>query len=276
MSALDLKALAAAAAETEDLNVDKSGFERKPLEEGACLLRLRDYIETGRYASKNPAYKPGLKVDLVFEVSSKKHLVEIDGKKVPALMYVSLGKGSTATSQYKKLFNSMNKALGGTHKNFLTMIDQPLKAHITQNKVGEGKDQKIYANLDEKGVWSFVPAVREVLDEDGEVESSTPINVKELHGNSKVFMWENEGISDDMVVAMWETLFIDGTREDKDKNVVSKNTIQEKIMTNLEWVGSRTEALTQENLVDDSLLEADESDLAEGATAPEDEDVDCL
>tara|TARA_Y100000310_G_scaffold344203_2_gene455702 strand:- start:714 stop:1220 length:507 start_codon:yes stop_codon:yes gene_type:complete len=154
----------------------------------------------------------------------------------------------------------MNKALGGKHKNFLTMINQPLKGEITHNITDEGTEKaKTWANIDDKGVWSFVPAERIILDEDGEEESRTPLKVRELHGTPTAFLWENAGLTDDQVIAMWNCIHIEGTRTSKDKDgtekVVSKNTYQEKIMANLEWEGSRTQALTQENILDESLLE---------------------
>jgi len=50
---------------------------------------------------------------------------------------------------------------------------------------------------------------------------------------------------------MWESIFIEGEREvekDGKKEMLSKNWIQETVMENIEWEGSVTQALTQEQI----------------------------
>ena len=52
---------------------------------------------------------------------------------------------------------------------------------------------------------------------------------------------------------MWDSLYIDGTRTDKDGNEVSKNWLQELIKKNIEWEGSRLQSLVEEDISIDDL-----------------------
>lgn len=245
---MDFSKLGKAAAESEDMTQNKS-FEREVPRVGVALLRFKDYIETGRHESKNAAHKPALKAILVFELNHPDHLIEIDGKKVPSTITIRLNKGSTSKSGFRKLFNVMNKAHGGEYQHFVEMLGLPFLGEIYHNTTGEGDTKKVYANLDLDGAWSL----REPIQIDALTNTQTPIPVTELHGDPKVFLWENSSISDEDVVTMWESIYIEGTREvedakTKEKKEVSKNWIQELIMKNIEWEGSTTQALTQEHI----------------------------
>lgn len=261
---MDFSALGQAATESDDLTQNKS-FERAMPRAGVALLRLRDYIETGRHEGKNASYKPALKTMLVFELLHPEHAQEFDGKKEPMILTVRMNKGATTKSGYKKLFNVMNTACGGNKQHFVEMIGQPFLGEIYHNSVGEGENKKTYANLDLDGAWSLKAPVQT----DAIMNTSTPIPVPELHGTPKAFLWENETVSDAQITEMWESIFIEGEREvedkaTKEKKMVSKNWIQETIMKNIEWEGSVTQALTQEHI----SLDGDEP-VAEGAVADE-------
>ncbi len=246
---VDFSKLGRAAAETDDQSQEKS-FERELPAAGAALMRFIGYIETGRHEPKNPAHKPSLNAMLVYELSTPKHLIEMDGKKVPQKFTLRLPKGSTAKSKYKKVFNMMNKACGGGHTHFFQMLGKPLMGEIFHNDNGkEGAEKQTYANLDDNGAYSFKAPVQV----DPLTDTKTPIPVAELHGTLQGFTWENESISDEDYVAMWESLHIEGTREDKDGKSVSKNWIQETIQKNMEWEGSTLQALTEEHISIDDL-----------------------
>lgn len=261
---MDFSKLGRSAAETDDQSVEKS-FERELPKEGVALMRFTGYIETGRHEPANPTHKPALKTMLTFELSGPKHLIEMDGRKVPQKFTLRLNKGMTSKSGYKKVFNMMNKAMGGGHTHFFQMLGKPLLGTITHNSNGkEGAEKRTYANLDDNGAYSFRSCMRE--DElSGEL---TQIPVPEVHNPIQGFLWENESIEDADYVEMWDSLFIDGTRE-KDGKEVSKNWLQELIMTNMEWEGSTCQALTQEHISLDSLdgLETGSVDLVAAATS---------
>ncbi len=246
---VDFSKLGRAAAETDDQSQEKS-FARELPAAGAALMRFTGYIETGRHEPKNPTHKPALKTMLVFELSTPKHLIEMDGKKAPQKFTLRLNKGMTSKSGYKKVFNMMNKACGGGHTHFFQMLGKPLLGEIFHNDNGkEGAEKQTYANLDDNGAYSFKAPVQV----DPLTDAVTPIPVAELHGELQGFVWENESMSDEEYVAMWESLHIEGTREDKDGKEVSKNWIQETIQKNMEWEGSTLQALTEEHISLDDL-----------------------
>jgi len=280
---MDYSKLGTAASQSEDMTQNKT-FERELPRAGVALLRLRDYIETGRHESKNPQYKPALKAMLVFELNHPDHMIDIDGKKVPAIITIRMNKGATSASGFKKLFNVMNLAHGGQFHHFVQMIGLPFLGEIYHNTSGEGAKKKTYANLDLAGAWSLKAPVQI----DALTNNQTPIPVAELDGTPKVFLWENGSLEDDDVISMWESIFIDGEREvedpkTKEKKMVSKNWIQELIMKNIEWEGSTTQALTQEHITLEEHEEDGEgtdpalSDLAGAAAGdPSDDDVPSL
>ncbi len=245
---MDFSKLGTAAAESDDLTQNKV-FDRPLPREGVALLRLRDYVELGRHESNVATYKPALKVLLTFELNHPDHMVEFDGKQEPSIITIRLNKGGTAKSGYKKLFNVMNKACGGQCHHFVQMIGKAFLGEIYHNTNGEGDKKKTYANLDLDGAWSLKAPVQV----DTLTNTKTAIPVTELHGIAKAFLWENPSIEDADVVAMWDSIFIEGEREVEDaktktKKTVSKNWIQETIMKNIEWEGSTTQALTQEHI----------------------------
>lgn len=236
---MDYSALGQAAATSEDLTVERKTTREAP-REGVALLRLVDYIETGRHEAKNPQHKPSLKVMLTFELSHPDHMIEVDGKKVPQKITIRVNKTYSDKGKYMPLFKAMNRALGGTYSHFVQMIGKPLLGQIYHNE-WEGKK---YANLDIDGAWSFAEPVMK----DPIAGTSTPVPVPEMHGTPKVFLWEADGLSDEQIVEMWESVYIEGTRINDAGKEISKNWIQETIMDNIEWEGSTVQALTQEHI----------------------------
>lgn len=245
---VDFSKLGRQAAESDDQSQEKS-FERELPKEGVALMRFTGYIETGRHEPLNPKHKPALKTMLIFELNGPKHLIEMDGKKVPQKFTLRLNKGMTSKSGYKKVFNMMNKAMGGGHTHFFQMLGKPIIGTIYHNDNGkEGAEKKIYANLDDNGAYSF----RSTEKEDELTGEMVKIPVMEVHGELQGFTWENESMDDEDYLNMWNALFIDGTRE-KDGKEISKNWIQETIQKNMEWEGSTLQALTEEHLDIDEL-----------------------
>lgn len=243
---MDFSQLGNAAAQSEDMSQVKS-FERELPATGAALMRITGYVETGRHESRNPKHKPALKCMIMFELSTPKHLIEMDGKKVPQKFMLRLNKGLTAKSGFKKVFNQLNAATGGNSQHIFQMFGKPLMGEIFHNTTGEGENKKTYANLDNDGAYSFkAPSQEDPLT--GEVKE---IPVLELHNKLQGFLWEPdpEHISDEQYVEMWNDLFIEGEHEaDKDGKVRTKNWIQESIKENIEWEGSRLQSLVEEDL----------------------------
>lgn len=251
---MDYSVLGQAAAASEDLTVERKTTRELP-REGIALLRLVDYIETGRHEAKNPQHKPSLKVMLTFELSHPDHMIEIDGKKVPQKITVRVNKTYSDKGKYIPLFKAMKRCFPEANiQHFVQMIGMPMLGRIYHTE-WEGKK---YANLDVDGAWSFAEAVQE----DALTQVKTPVPVPELDGEPKVFLWEPEGVTDEQIKEMWESIYIDGVRTDDKGKEVSKNWIQETIMSNIEWEGSTTQALTQEHIsLDDDEEPAGTTDL---------------
>lgn len=251
---IDINSVAEIAAKQDDLTKAAEFKDREPLAEGNVLLRLREYLELGLHKGNEKFPKPKQKAKIVFETVSKKHREEnADGKMVPRTIEVYFNLGTTASAGNRKLFTSMNNSLGGGYTHFAELIGKGFKATIVNNK--SEKNGKVYSNLDKDGVYSFVPPM--LLDDEG--EPTKPIAIPEMHGKPKLFLWEMDGLSDDQIKEMWDDIYIEGEWEAKEANgdqparpARSKNVIQEKIMENLAWEGSRTEGLTQ------SFVELDE------------------
>ena len=168
---IDFASIGAAAVETDDLTVDKV-FERELPRAGVALLRLREYVELGRHQPKNAEHKPSLETYLVFELNHPDHMQEFNGVAEPMTMKIRLNKGATAKSGYKKLFNVMNKACGGMHKHFISMINSAFLGEVYHNP-SKADPKKVYANLDLQGAWSLkAPAQVDAL-----TNTSVPIPV---------------------------------------------------------------------------------------------------
>lgn len=255
---LDLNAISNAALESEDTSIDSSGdFVRPVPEAGGTLGRIREYVELGKYAPDAvglaKGYNPAKKGYLVIELLHKRHMYEMGEKKVPHEVKVFFNKGVKATSNYKKLFKQINSATGGTAKTFVDLLNKPFKAKVVLKVVGEGESKKTYANLE-----NYDAPERE--NDSGDM---VKVNVPELHGKVRLFLWENETVSDAMILGMWASIANVGTytkNAGKDnESEESLNFDQDRIMTNMEWEGSRTQ----------SLVVPEEIDLGEAPVTPE-------
>lgn len=246
---LDLSAISQAAVESENTSVDSSGnFKRPDPVAGKTLGRIREYVELGRFepdaVGLAKGYNPAKKGYLIIELLHKRHQIEMGEKTVPHEVKVYFNKGVKATSNYKKLFKQINKATGGTAKTFVDLINKPFAAKVVLNVVGEGEAKKTYANLE-----NFDVPERE--NDDGDMVA---VAVPELVGAIRLFLWENDTVTDDMVKAMWASIQKDGTytkNAGKDnESEESMNFDQNRIMTNMDWEGSRTQSLVIEEDID--------------------------
>lgn len=239
----------------EDLNNPSAGgFTRENPEAGIALLRLQSYIEVGMVQPSNKTWKPSIDCIFTFELLHPKHMIEPEGKPAFPMTYtMHVPKSNTVGSRYIKLFNAMNhetlKDGSPRHKNFNTMIGRtPFLGTLTERIVGEGKEQKKYINLTDKdGAWKIgVPEYE--ADPIGKPGVVTLVPVPEMHQPGKVFLWEQDGWTDEQIKFAWDTLFIEG-ENDKGK---SKNWIQDLISSpkNLDWENSRTRQIVEAGVLD--------------------------
>lgn len=229
------------AAETVDLTDESSGgFTRELPRAGVALFRLRDYIELGHFDSNNPKYKPALKTQLVFELHHPDHIREIDGDKFPDLLIVRVNHARGGKSRYIRLFKKMNYTGNKTH--FAQMLGDSFLGAI-HHKADANDPKKIYVNLDdENGDWTIgAPRVVDPL-----TTEVTEVPIPEQHGTSRLFLWENEGLTDADVKEMWDSIYIEGENSDGK----SKNFLQEAVKSSNGWTGSQTQ-----QVVDAGVLE---------------------
>ena len=263
MSKIDINEIANAAAVEYDMTKNVE-FVHKIPEKVIAFLRFRDYVELGVHDSKNPNNKPSVQCMYVFELLHKKHMLEDnEGNKYPALLTVRLPKGKTDASMSRKLFKKMNYLGKATHVSQL--LGDAFLADISHNKSGD----KTYANIAEDGAWS-IRAPRHTKLDDEMNETVVEVPVPEMQGESRLFLWENPGLSEDFIRAMWQTIYIDGTYT-KDEQEFSKNWIQELIINSNDWEGSATQTATNPDNFKVTSTEAN-VDLAEEPTQPDDID----
>jgi hypothetical protein len=244
---IDYAAIGVAAAAAEDQTQMKAGgggFERPLPAAGKCVLRLQQYIEIGVQAPRNKTYKPQIEVMLRFELLTPKHMIELETEngteKIPNFIDIRVPKGGR-DSKYGRLFAALN--CSGKYNHFAQMVGTGAwMAEVTHNESGTGDDKKTYANLDKNKAWTFAaPVVEDPIS--GSVQN---IPVPELHGEPRVFLYENKGLTDEQYLATWDSLFIEGEHEAKgDKPAKSKNWIQELIIGSLKFGESRLKKLLE-------------------------------
>jgi hypothetical protein len=142
---------------------------------------------------------------------------------------------------FKKLFNAMTYGRSDI-KHFAQMLGEPFLVNIHHNKTKDATSGKetIYANLNNsEGVYS-IGAPRHT-DPVSEVVTDLVPHIKQPFSPVRIFLWNNP------TKPTWDSLFIDGTREVKDKegNVTheSKNWLQEKIIGALNYTGSPLDSM---------------------------------
>ncbi len=231
----DLAKQAAQGEDQANMKYGGGGFERDTPAEGVAMLRLLEYIEYGYAEPKKEGWKSAIEVRLRFELHTKAHLItyqDSEGKDVtvPNTIDVYLSKGG-AGSLYGRLFSSLNYA--GKFNHFAEMVGQGAwLADVTHNVKGD----TTYANLNNANGWTFrAPVIADPV-----AGTTTEVTIPEAHGNIKVFLYENDGIGDEMYKAMFDELYVEGEYEARDgKPARSKNIIQERIMGSVKFPESR-------------------------------------
>jgi len=225
------------AASQTNMNEASKGVEFTPPAEGLVRLRFVGYIECGKH---DKVYKGDTKqkefVKLIFEASGPKHPPREDGS--PILFELSMAKSLSEKSGLFKLFRKMNPTASKTH--MAELLGDAFIANVIHNKVGEGDQQRTYANLtDVDGNYTIrLPQVDNVDPETGET-TRVNIAVAEPVSPIRCFLWDYADKE------QWDSLFIDGMYEartdDKGKETSparSKNKYQLYIMAAHNWVGS--------------------------------------
>jgi hypothetical protein len=269
--------IAQAAAAEDQTDTTSGGFDFELPPAGVTVGRLVEYIELGVQPQKDYAGKPKPPVDqvrLTVEFLAPKNRHEFkDSEGSDRVRYdrmsINMTKKLNDRAKYTKLFNKMRAGRDDVI-HMAQMIDVPLRFEIFHN---EGKNKKgevtTYANLWDKdggmniGVPKFQP------DPLSDVWQDIP--VPEAVSPLKVFFYNNP------TNETWDSLFINGVREVKNGDQVeevSKNWIQELIVSAVNYSGSRMEAfiegVTEEEtpLTEEEANEANEANEVEEVVAP--------
>lgn len=250
---IDVLALANKAAEIEDQSKETKGFERTLPVPGLRGCRFIEYIELGKHAMKGPSKfgtkPPADKVRLTFELLGKNDIEEITvgetTKKVGKRVSITVNKSLSAKSDFKKIMNVLDRGRGKQHmaqmlgEAFLVkvaVVDAEGNLCTPENKK-EGKYINLFSGTPDSKNWTFAAP----MIEDPETGDVKPVKVMPATSPLKIFLWDNP------TVETWDSLFIDGTREvkDKDGNVTqqSKNFIQETILSAVNYEGSALQTM---------------------------------
>jgi hypothetical protein len=253
-----IKDLVNEAAAIEDQTVDTGGggdYEYQPPEAGITIGRFVEYIELGKREQKpfqGKAKPDAEEVFLGFELLHPKKNIKTNdetGEKYADFIRIKLTKKMSDRAKFRKL---MNKMLYGRQdiKHMALMLGEAFIITIHHNVVEKDGKKITYANMyDSSGEYTIgAPFKVDPLTEEKQA-IPVPDNIRPL----RFFNWSRP------TKATWDSLFIDGTREVKkaDGTIehVSKNWMQEMIMSAKDFKGSALQALINE--VDDLPITED-------------------
>lgn len=239
--AIDIKKLAALAAETEDQTVAPAGgdFVYEIPVAGVTVGRFIQYIELGKQPQKPFQGKdkpPAEEVHLTFELLHPKKNIhtyqdaEGNDKVRTDKITLKLAKKLGDKASYKKLFDKMR--YGRDIKHMAQMLGEGFIITIIHN--ADAKDEKkIYANIrDDAGEWLIRPPFQ--IDPIEGTKTNVPIG--EPISDLKIFLFENPDQE------QWDSIFVDGSKTVKDaagkETEQSRNWFQEKIMSATNYKGS--------------------------------------
>jgi len=244
--AIDIKQLQAKALQTgKDFTktTDGEGGGWQPPPAGPCGLRFVGYFEIGEHEKRwGEQTKRVKQVQLVFELSGKNYPAK-DG--VPARMTITETESRHIKSNLVKLFNKMNYEGRATH--FVELLGNAYRGRVYHREVEAGGQKRVFAGLRNDDGYSIGPPVMEVMDEATGDVVVKPVKVAEALTELKCFLWDNPDM------AQWASIYIEGQyeeRRDDSGKVVrparSKNVIQDKIKSALNWPGSPMQRLLED------------------------------
>lgn len=226
-----------------DNNAGSGTFE--PPREGVALMRMCGYIELGLFESEwKGKIKTQYRALVEFELLHPDHkIIGSDGQfKGYHKITVRVSKSGFDKSNYMKLFNKLNYSgsvpvIEGKIPSMSKFLGKPFLGQVFHNPY---KD-KVYANISKDGEFFIGAAQTPVIDEATGLPTDQyqVITVPEMNATPRLFLWEAPGMTKTDYHAMWDTIYIEGEKDDGS----SKNWIQETILSedNLELHGSMAE-----------------------------------
>jgi len=261
--AIDIKKLQEKARQTgKDFTktTEGGGDGYQPPVAGPCGLRFVGYFEIGEHEKRwGEQTKRVKQVQLVFELSGKNYPPK-DG--VPVRMTITETDSQHVKANIVKLFNKMNYDKSATH--FAQLLGNAYRGRVYHREYEAGGVRRIHAGLRNDDGYSITPPVVEVLDDATGDVVVKPVKVAEPLTELKLFLWDNPDME------QWASIYIDGQyeeRRDDNGKVVrparSKNVIQDKIKSVLNWPGS-----PMQRLLEDGALALDEDKPQDPPPAP--------
>lgn len=220
-----LKNLAAANAEvSDDMNEVVAGGGGRSFPVGYTLARLVQVVELGQHPQEfeGKAKDPAMEIFLAFELYDEGYCNDDGTPYVMRTFNIKISRNEKAGA--RKLFLKLNHK--NLYKTFGEMLDEVylLSFKEVDDKKNQGK---------KKVIWD-----RETILPPIDPRSKKPYIAPEgTPENYKLFLWNNP------TMECWESLKIEGTRTDDSGKVVSKNWIQEKILSAVDYEGSPLQAL---------------------------------
>lgn len=212
--------------------------------EGVTVGRMIEYIELGKQPQKpyqGKAKPPCEVIRITMELlSPAKNIkeIEVNGEKMLVAEYITLqmAKKLGEKARFKKLYNKL--VYGRPIKHLARLLGDAFVITIVHNTVKkEGQPDKKYANIEKDGEWLIgAPFALDAI-----TGAKTAYNIPANMHPLKIFLWDNP------TKETWDSLFIDGTREQKNADgtitQVSKNWLQEMILSATDYQGSKLQLL---------------------------------
>lgn len=244
----NMLAMFSAIADTAAIDEDHAAImSGKPPRAGTAWIRIKGYIEIGVHQGKNTTYAPKPICLVILELNHPDHMKTFDGVQEPTELTIRVSKTHSQNSKFPKFFKALARALGN-HPQTGAPISH-LSQAIGMGCLGEvyhnKSDDKVYANLDLEGAWSFKPSNYN----DPGTGQPMSVNIPPLAGEPLLFMMDNQEVNKhpEMVKQMWDSIYIPGERTSKDAagndKVTSNNYYQELIAKGLNWGTSETKRI---------------------------------
>lgn len=242
---IDFKALGAKAASegADQTKAVAGGGDYTPPAAGPGYARFVGYVEVGKQATK---YKgiPGSKeqVLLIFELVGKRHAVE-EGQQ-PHRVTIKENYSLNEKANFFKLFQRMNYKQDAQH--IVQLLGSGYKVEVIHD-TWKGADGKDRTDITFKGAAGYTIAPPRKEDEDSET-GWVDVEVPPAKSELRAFLWQQADLQ------QWGSLFIEGEYPERknDKGEVtapakSKNTLQHKVMSALNFQGSPIHTLLLAN-----------------------------
>lgn len=221
-----------------------------PPAEGKRSARLVEYVELGDHVEmyQGKPKPPAAQVRVVFELYGPNDIeeVEVEGagkKKIAKRIKIEMAISTAEKSKFYKLFKAMQRGRENI-KHMAQMLGEAFFVTVKHSDNSkQGAERRVYANIWYDAAWH----VESPMVEDPIAGTRVDYSDKVMSPLSpvKLFLWNNP------TKECWDSLFIDGTYERKtgDKvEQISKNTIQELIMSAVNFEGSKLQVNVLGNL----------------------------